>query len=101
MLGYANFAMILSANRSLLNKKFSRPMAKHRAARAKAQEEEDAAPLLSGTGFSNTKITDHPQERPSLFQKPLKKRPKQVLEWLPAPPQACIRLLLRWAGQLT
>ena len=44
--------MILSANRSLLNKKFSRPMAKHRQTRAKAQDE-DAAPLLSGTGFTS------------------------------------------------
>jgi len=42
--------MILSANRSLLNKKFSRPMAKYRQAQAKAQDE-DAAPLLSGTGL--------------------------------------------------
>jgi len=66
MLGYANFAMILSANRSLLNKKFSRPMAKYRQAQAKAQDE-DAAPLLSAPQ-ANSRMP--PSGAPSMYPPP-------------------------------
>lgn len=46
MLGFTHFSMTLSANRTLLQKKFSRPLAKHRAA-ARAAVDDDVKPLLS------------------------------------------------------